>query len=130
MTEPMCSKLANICLSQQDKNNSKQQKGTKCSSQPTKSTKQKAATTKKAVPKPSSKPSPEQSPGHSTGREKSDGQLTDHSFYNSASDKEPTKKKGSTQKSHHKDKSPTHEEHQGKPPSSTAKLTQFIIPKY
>ncbi|KAJ9049614.1 hypothetical protein DSO57_1022503 [Entomophthora muscae] len=72
---------------------------------------QKAAITKKAVPEPS----PEQSPDHSTGGEESDGSLNDHSFYNSASDEEPTKKKRSTPKPPPKDKSPTHEEHQDKP---------------
>ncbi|KAJ9078024.1 hypothetical protein DSO57_1011070 [Entomophthora muscae] len=38
------------------------------------------------APKPSPKPSSEQSPAHSTGGEKSDGTLKDHSFYQLASE--------------------------------------------
>ncbi|KAJ9079261.1 hypothetical protein DSO57_1037274, partial [Entomophthora muscae] len=97
-----------------DKNTFKQPKGTKLSSKPTKPTKKKPVSSKKATPKPSSKPSPEPSPEkslvHSTGGEEFDGSLTEHSFYNSASDKEPTKKKRSAQKSSPKDKSPAHED--------------------
>ncbi|KAJ9069548.1 hypothetical protein DSO57_1017522 [Entomophthora muscae] len=71
-------------------------KGTKQPSKPTKATKKKPVSSKKATLKPSPKPSPEpslkKSPTHSTGGEETDGSGTDHSFYNSASDKEPTKK--------------------------------------
>ncbi|KAJ9078261.1 hypothetical protein DSO57_1008390 [Entomophthora muscae] len=69
--------------------------------------------------KPSPEPSPEKSPAHFTGGEKSDGSLTDHSFYNLASDEEPTKKKNQGKKTPPKDKSPVQEEHQDKPPSAS-----------
>ncbi|KAJ9052065.1 hypothetical protein DSO57_1037894 [Entomophthora muscae] len=68
---------------------------------------------------PPKKPSPEKSPAHSTGGEETDGSLTDHSFYNLASDEEPTKKQCQAKKIPTKDKSPEHEEHQDKPPSSS-----------
>ncbi|KAJ9055286.1 hypothetical protein DSO57_1005392 [Entomophthora muscae] len=45
--------------------------------------------------------------------------LTDNSFYNSASDEEPTKNLRQAKKSPPKDKSPTHEEHQDKPPPAS-----------
>ncbi|KAJ9066655.1 hypothetical protein DSO57_1007460 [Entomophthora muscae] len=80
----------------------------------------------KPSPKPSPKPSFEQSPAHSTGGEKSDSFLTDHSFYNLASDEDPTKKQCQAQKTPPKDKSPTHEERHNKSPSSPlAKLSSF-----
>ncbi|KAJ9086104.1 hypothetical protein DSO57_1007508 [Entomophthora muscae] len=53
-------------------------------------------------------------PVYFTGGEESDGSITGHSSYASASDKKPSKKKRSTQKSP-KEKSPTHEEHQENP---------------
>ncbi|KAJ9083167.1 hypothetical protein DSO57_1037412 [Entomophthora muscae] len=62
----------------------------------------------KPSPKPSPEPSPEKSPAHSTGGEETDGSLTEHSFYNLASDKEPTKKKRQGKKTPPKDKSPAH----------------------
>ncbi|KAJ9068860.1 hypothetical protein DSO57_1024401 [Entomophthora muscae] len=73
----------------------------------------------KPLPKPFPEPSPKKSPTHSTRRKKTDGSLTDHSFYNSASDEEPTKKRRQAKKSSPRDKSPTHKEHQGKPPSAS-----------
>ncbi|KAJ9085869.1 hypothetical protein DSO57_1009709 [Entomophthora muscae] len=102
-----------------DKNTSKQPKGTKNPSKPTKPTKKKPVSSKKATQKPSPEPSPEKSPAHSTGGEESNGSLTDHSFYNLASDKDLTKKTHSAQKSPPKDKSPAHEEHHNKPPSAS-----------
>ncbi|KAJ9087034.1 hypothetical protein DSO57_1037230, partial [Entomophthora muscae] len=105
-------------------------KGTKRPSKPTKATKQKELSSKKAAskpsPKPAPKPSPEQSPDHSTGGEKSNGSLTDHSFYNLASNEDPTKNWYQVQKTPPKDKPPTHEENHNKPPSSPlAKLSSF-----
>ncbi|KAJ9065707.1 hypothetical protein DSO57_1016794 [Entomophthora muscae] len=93
-----------------DKNTSKQPKGTKRPSKPTKATKKKPVLSKKATPKPSLKPCPEKSPAHSTGGEETDGSLTEHSFYNLASDKEPTKKQRQDKKTPPKDKSPAHED--------------------
>ncbi|KAJ9051105.1 hypothetical protein DSO57_1007790 [Entomophthora muscae] len=73
----------------------------------------------KTSPKPSPEPSPEKSPVYSAGGEESDGSLTDHNFYNLASDKEPTKKRQQGKKTSPKDKSPAHEEHHNKPPSAS-----------
>ncbi|KAJ9079479.1 hypothetical protein DSO57_1034968, partial [Entomophthora muscae] len=105
-----------------DKHTSKQPKGTKRPSRPTKSTKKKPVSSKKATPKPSPEPSPEKIPAHSTGGEETNGSLTDHSFYNSASDEEPTKKQCQAKKTPPKDKSPAHEEHQDKPSSASPPL--------
>ncbi|KAJ9080269.1 hypothetical protein DSO57_1026794 [Entomophthora muscae] len=74
----------------------------------TKATKQKASSSKKDASKPSPKPlpkpspetSPDKSPDHSTGGEKAYGFLTDHSFYHSASDEEPTNKRCQAHKTH------------------------------
>ncbi|KAJ9066980.1 hypothetical protein DSO57_1004079 [Entomophthora muscae] len=93
-----------------DKNTLKQQKGAKCPF-------------KAHRPPRKSHPPPrrmllslvsERIQDHFTGGEKSDGSLTNHSFYNSLSDEEFIKKNCPTQMSP-KDKSPRHKEHHNKP---------------
>ncbi|KAJ9081797.1 hypothetical protein DSO57_1010909 [Entomophthora muscae] len=53
----------------------------------------------------------------------------DHSFYNLALDKKPTKKRCQAKKTPPKDKCPVHEEHQDRPPSAspTIKLPPFSL---